>query len=91
MRKRAWVFVECDGEGCDSGALAEMKQLATGEWHEGLGLEMLEDVGWWFDDDGDFCPACEARRHKAPLPGACCDNERRNMNGGCDNCGDPSY
>jgi hypothetical protein len=22
-------------------------------------------------------------------PEACCDNERRNMNGGCDNCGDP--
>lgn len=21
----------------------------------------------------------------------CCNNERRNMNGGCDNCGDPSY
>ena len=22
---------------------------------------------------------------------SCCDNEKRNMNGGCDNCGDPSF
>lgn len=22
--------------------------------------------------------------------GTCCDNEQRNINGGCDNCGDPA-
>ena len=27
----------------------------------------------------------------APRKDACCDNEQRNINGGCDNCGDPSY
>lgn len=25
-----------------------------------------------------------------PPPGACCSNERRSMDGGCTNCGDPS-
>jgi len=30
----------------------------------------------------DFTP-------KSAYTQPCCDNERRNMNGGCDNCGDP--
>jgi hypothetical protein len=34
--------------------------------------------------------AWDARAPRLPAEkGACCDNERRNMNGGCDNCGDP--
>ncbi len=29
------------------------------------------------------------KEFKRKPAGACCNNERRNMNGGCDNCGDP--
>ena len=28
---------------------------------------------------------------KADGNSRCCNNEKRNMNGGCDNCGDPSF
>lgn len=28
---------------------------------------------------------------QAKPPGACCHFENRNMNGGCDNCGDPCF
>lgn len=61
MRKRAWVLVECDSEGCGNGSLAELKQLGTGAWHDSPGIEMLEDAGWQFEDVGDFCPKCADR------------------------------
>jgi hypothetical protein len=45
------------------------------------------DVGKRLDREIDAWRAA----HSAPETGAdaCCDNEKRNMNGGCDNCGDP--
>ena len=55
-----------------------------------------EDIMLWCDNGGyyydsvdnpsnfDIVGLLEEDSH------ACCDNESRNMNGGCDNCGDPS-
>lgn len=54
-------------------------------------------------DTSDYCIACDDARggYSKPCPWpsdtcpcnldlvACCENEKRNMNGGCDNCGDP--
>jgi hypothetical protein len=39
-----------------------------------------------------ICPCCGGELDEAPTPHAvesCCDNEVRDLNGGCVNCGDP--
>lgn len=59
------------------------------ESHGVVGFHLNGNVAEWgeFEDPTDAALAPSAQ----PEPtNACCDNEKRNMNGGCDSCGDPS-
>lgn len=56
-------------------------------------VAMYEEDLWAALQRSDFdtqMPPHEDTR-MPPREDACCDNERRNMNGGCDNCGDPCF
>lgn len=37
----------------------------------------------------DSQPSVLKNREEVSKPTPCCSNEKRNINGGCDNCGDP--
>lgn len=93
MKKKAFVFVKCDAaiRGCESGSLVPLIQLASGEWMENDSDTSLQDVGWEIGPDTNYCPRCVRHKKHGPREGACCDNERRDMNGWCRNCGDPCY
>lgn len=53
-------------------------------------LRRQADLTKWHDEYLLLREAAdEIERLQPPLPG--CDNEKRNMNGGCDSCGDPCY
>jgi hypothetical protein len=65
MRKKAYVVVECDGRGCDSGGLQPLLQLTTREWGTSDFDNTLQRAGWKIGDDGDYCPECVKKRKVA--------------------------
>ena len=62
MKKKAFVLVECDTRGCDSGGLMPLLQLTSGEWGRSDFDTTLHSVGWRIGYDGDYCPACVKKR-----------------------------
>lgn len=60
------------------GEVERLKKLNDQKWHD---AELGESYRIQLETE---------RRANKPRKNSCCDNERRNMNGGCDNCGDPA-
>ena len=58
---------------------------------EALALATIKSLPllWRVEDSWLTDELVDARVTKCTSHVPCCDNEHRNMNGGCDNCGDP--
>jgi len=62
MKRKAFVLVECDTRGCESGGLMPLLQLTNGEWGMDDCDSTLQQVGWRIGHDGDYCPACMEKK-----------------------------
>lgn len=78
--------------------LAYIDMLVSGRENDALAItalsHMLEPYSGGTSDIHELVDRIQHVVTRQPVagpvePGACCSNERRNMNGGCDSCGAP--
>lgn len=59
------------------------------EWRYSVFTELADHK--FYTHEEAFLWLTKQTAPKVVREGACCANEQRNFNGGCDNCGDPSF
>lgn len=57
-RTDAFIYVSCDGRGCDIQEEVQLTALAGGSWDERNVEQELGRQGWVFVDGKEFCEQC---------------------------------